>query len=102
MKKLRYLTRIHYKDQGDGRYGEHEIDYIIFVQHDVHLSPNSSEVSEIKYLNKQDFKRFVEKNRNQLTPWFDLILKHDFELWWDNLNNLEQFENHQTISKLNV
>jgi len=30
--ELTYLTRIHYKAQSDGVWGEHEIDYILFLQ----------------------------------------------------------------------
>lgn len=30
--EMTYLTRIHYKAQSDGIWGEHEIDYIIFMQ----------------------------------------------------------------------
>lgn len=29
---MTYLTRIHYKAQSDGVWGEHEIDYILFMQ----------------------------------------------------------------------
>lgn len=29
---MTYLTRIHYKAQSDGVWGEHEIDYILFLQ----------------------------------------------------------------------
>lgn len=29
---MAYLTRIHYKAQSDGVWGEHEIDYILFMQ----------------------------------------------------------------------
>lgn len=30
--EMAYLTRIHYKAQSDGDWGEHEIDYILFMQ----------------------------------------------------------------------
>ena len=30
--EMTYLTRIHYKAQSDGVWGEHEIDYILFMQ----------------------------------------------------------------------
>ena len=30
--EMTYLTRIHYKAQSDGVWGEHEIDYILFLQ----------------------------------------------------------------------
>lgn len=49
-----YLTRIHYADIGDGTWGEHEIDYILFLQKNVDLHPNPSEVSEISYIKRAD------------------------------------------------
>lgn len=52
-----YLTRIHYKDIGDGIWGEHEIDYILFLQKDVDLTPNPNEVSEVLYVKKQNINR---------------------------------------------
>lgn len=52
-----YLTRIHYKDIGDGVWGEHEIDYILFLQKDVDLTPNPSEVSEAFYIKRENLDR---------------------------------------------
>lgn len=52
-----YLTRIHYKDNGDGIWGEHEIDYILFLQKDVDLKPNPNEVSEVFYVKKHNLDR---------------------------------------------
>lgn len=52
-----YLTRIHYKDVGDGIWGEHEIDYILFLQKDVDLKPNPNEVSEVFYIKKHNLDR---------------------------------------------
>ena len=42
--KFQYLTRIHYHDLGDGQWGEHEIDYILFLRGDVALDVNADEV----------------------------------------------------------
>jgi isopentenyl-diphosphate delta-isomerase len=42
--KFQYLTRIHYRDSGDGQWGEHEIDYILVLHGDVTLEPNPDEV----------------------------------------------------------
>lgn len=52
-----YLTRIHYADTGDGTWGEHEIDYILFLQKDFDLKPNPSEVSEIRFIKRADIER---------------------------------------------
>lgn len=41
--KFQYLTRIHYFD-GEGQWGEHEIDYILFLRADVTLDVNPDEV----------------------------------------------------------
>jgi isopentenyl-diphosphate delta-isomerase len=42
--KFHYLTRIHYLDLGDGQWGEHELDYILFLRGDVALDVNTDEV----------------------------------------------------------
>uniref|UniRef100_A0A1A9Z477 isopentenyl-diphosphate Delta-isomerase n=1 Tax=Glossina pallidipes TaxID=7398 RepID=A0A1A9Z477_GLOPL len=49
-----YLTRIHYKHTGDGVWGEHEIGYILFLQQDVDLNPNLNEVSEMRYIKRNN------------------------------------------------
>lgn len=92
-----YLTRIHYADTGDGVWGEHEIDYILFLQKDVDLNPNPNEVSELLYIKRDDIDRAMEQV--PLTPWFHLILKHRLKTWWDNLHQLEKFEDLKTIHR---
>lgn len=52
-----YLTRIHYADVGDGIWGEHEIDYILFLQKDFDLQPNPSEVSEVRFIKRSEMER---------------------------------------------
>ncbi|KAH8250275.1 hypothetical protein KR026_009776 [Drosophila bipectinata] len=96
---FRYLTRIHYADTGDGVWGEHEIDYILFLQKDVTLNPNSNEVSEVRFLRRNKIDEAVAKFSAPLTPWFSLILHHRLKLWWDNLNRLEQFEDLKNIQR---
>ncbi len=94
-----YLTRIHYKDTGDNVYGEHEIDYILFLQKNVDINPNPNEVSEVKFLKKEKIHEEIEKLNGPLTPWFRLILKHQLLLWWNNLHRLKTFEDHAKIHK---
>lgn len=88
-----YLTRIHYQSDGDGCWGEHEIDYVLFLQKDnVTLDPNPDEVSEIHWVPRSNIDKFVKEINSPLTPWFHLILKHRLLNWWDNLHSLEKMQ----------
>lgn len=45
--EMTYLTRIHYKAQSDGVWGEHEIDYILFMQKVALLDLESSFIRDV-------------------------------------------------------
>lgn len=94
-----FLTRIHYADRGDGVWGEHEIDYILFLQKDVELRPNEGEVSEIRYIRRDELDAQIAGLEAPLTPWFRLILAHRLPLWWDNLHRLKKHENLTEIER---
>lgn len=95
-----YLTRIHYRAPGDHHWGEHEIDYILFLQKDgITINPNPDEVSEISWVSRNNIKNFVETVESPLTPWFKLILEHKLLSWWDNLKSLQKFQDHKTIHR---
>ncbi|XP_014298697.1 isopentenyl-diphosphate Delta-isomerase 1 [Microplitis demolitor] len=95
-----YLTRIHYHALGDGIWGEHEIDYVLFLQkNNVTLDPNPDEVSEIHWVSKQNINKFIRDCHSPLTPWFELILTHKLPLWWENLNSLHKVQDHDTIQR---
>lgn len=96
---MHYLTRIHYKDLGDGVWGEHEIDYILFLQKDVDLNPNANEISDIRFISRENYKKEIEALPGELTPWFKLILKHRLPVWWNDLSKLKLHEDLDTIYK---
>lgn len=50
-----FMTRVHYHDPGDGVWGEHEIDHVLFIQNDVKVKPNSNEISEYCFVPKAEF-----------------------------------------------
>ena len=57
-----YLTRIHYLSGNvpdDGKWGEHEIDYILFTQKDVDVDANVNEVKTYRYVNQAQLKALV-------------------------------------------
>uniref|UniRef100_A0A8C4V3G3 isopentenyl-diphosphate Delta-isomerase n=1 Tax=Falco tinnunculus TaxID=100819 RepID=A0A8C4V3G3_FALTI len=59
--EISYLTRIHYKAKSDGIWGEHEIDYILFVQKDVMLNPDPNEIQSYCYVTQKELKQLLDK-----------------------------------------
>ncbi|KAM3860817.1 isopentenyl-diphosphate Delta-isomerase 1 isoform 1-T1 [Diretmus argenteus] len=101
--EMTYLTRIHYKAQSDGVWGEHEIDYILFMQKDVELDPDPNEIQSHCYVTKEELKEMLAKAKRrelQITPWFSLIAETFLFQWWDNLHNLKQFMDHDHIHRM--
>ncbi|KAM9233076.1 isopentenyl-diphosphate Delta-isomerase 1 [Leptosomus discolor] len=101
--EISYLTRIHYKAQSDGIWGEHEIDYILFVQKDVTLNPNPNEIQSYCYVTQKELKQLLDKaskNEVKITPWFKLIAEAYLFKWWDNLSNLNKFVDHEKIHRM--
>ncbi|XP_012256442.2 isopentenyl-diphosphate Delta-isomerase 1 [Athalia rosae] len=95
-----YLTRIHYHDIGDGYWGEHEIDYILFLQKEhVTLDPNADEVSELRWVSREHMPEFLKILDCPLTPWFRLILTHKLPFWWENLQHLKDLQDHVHIQR---
>jgi isopentenyl-diphosphate delta-isomerase len=51
--------------------GEHEIDYILFIQADVTLKPNPEEVSATKYVTLAELMQQMQPDSGLLwSPWF--------------------------------
>lgn len=87
-------------DVGDGMWGEHEIDYILFLFSNSKVRPNPNEISEISYIPKEHMNTFTHTLEADLTPWFSLILKHKLKIWWQNLDNLNNYIDHKNIHNL--
>ncbi|XP_067398769.1 isopentenyl-diphosphate Delta-isomerase 1 isoform X1 [Emydura macquarii macquarii] len=101
--EISYLTRIHYKAHSDGIWGEHEIDYILFVQKNVTLNPDPNEIKSYCYVTRGELKLLLEKaskNEIKITPWFKLIAETFLFKWWDNLHNLNRFVDHEKIHRM--
>lgn len=91
-----FLTRIHYKSSsGDetSKWGEHEIDYILILKgKNFTIDANLNEVKDYKYVTQDELKAMFEDTDLVFTPWFKLICQTFLFKWWDNLDNLKQFE----------
>jgi isopentenyl-diphosphate delta-isomerase len=88
-----FLTRIHYLAPSDGKWGEHEIDYILFIEADVTLDANVNEVQATRWVSPEELKQMFKDVESQsgkdkalkYTPWFRLICEGMLFEWWDKL-----------------
>ncbi|KAJ2156717.1 isopentenyl-diphosphate delta-isomerase idi1 [Coemansia sp. RSA 552] len=100
---FKYLTRIHYLSPSDGMWGEHEIDYILFVRADVDLDVNPNEVMSTRYVSMDELKQLVataDETGTKLTPWFKLIDTKFLYQWWAKLDHLDEMVDRDTIHRL--
>ncbi|KAK8011374.1 Isopentenyldiphosphate isomerase [Apiospora arundinis] len=101
LENFRFLTRIHYKAPSDGKWGEHEIDYILFIKANVDLDPNKNEVQDTKYVSPAELKTLFADPQLKFTPWFKLICESMLFEWWESLDSgLEKYENEQQIRRM--
>ncbi|XP_044483004.1 isopentenyl-diphosphate Delta-isomerase I-like [Mangifera indica] len=101
------LGRILYKAPSDGKWGEHELDYLLFIVRDVKVNPNPDEVANVKYVNREQLKELLRKadareEGLKLSPWFRLVVDNFLFKWWDHLEKgtLKEVVDMKTIHKL--
>eukprot|EP01112_Ceratiomyxa_fruticulosa_P008847 TRINITY_DN2291_c0_g1_i3.p1 TRINITY_DN2291_c0_g1~~TRINITY_DN2291_c0_g1_i3.p1 ORF type:complete len:310 (-),score=57.32 TRINITY_DN2291_c0_g1_i3:67-996(-) len=99
------LAKVHYKAESNGKWGEHEVDYILLIQKDVDITPNPEEVADVKWLDKDELytmiqnaklgegKEVGDSGEVYVTPWFKLIVTPSggdqslLEKWWSFLGS---------------
>ncbi|GBG88913.1 hypothetical protein CBR_g48525 [Chara braunii] len=84
------LGRIQYKAPSHGKWGEHEVDYLLILRRDVDLEPNPDEVESVRYVDRAGLREIVRKadageEGITLSPWFRLVVKTFLLKWWDRL-----------------
>ena len=87
----------------DSKWGEHEVDYILFLRKDLDIKPNPNEVERTAFVPISgfiEFQNFLEKNRISFTPWFNLILNSYLMDWWKKVGNLDTIIYYTTIHRL--
>ncbi|XP_028391411.1 isopentenyl-diphosphate Delta-isomerase 1-like [Dendronephthya gigantea] len=103
LEDINVITKIHYKAPSDEKWGEHEIDYVLFIQKDVDIQMNPNEVKSFCFVNQKKMKDILQDAEDKkiiITPWFDLLCKTFLFKWWNNLNNLEKMKDINTIHKM--
>lgn len=87
---FKFLTRIHYMSPSNGGWGEHEIDYILFVKSDGKVHANPNEVKAYKYVSAEELKDMFKCKDLKFTPWFKLICESYLFDWWKHINELDE------------
>eukprot|EP00698_Gefionella_okellyi_P003714 TRINITY_DN13462_c0_g1_i1.p1 TRINITY_DN13462_c0_g1~~TRINITY_DN13462_c0_g1_i1.p1 ORF type:complete len:233 (-),score=51.86 TRINITY_DN13462_c0_g1_i1:421-1119(-) len=98
-----FLTRMHYMALSDPVWGEHEIDYILFIKRDVDVSPNANEVESVRWVNQEQLKELVstaEERGVKVTPWFALIGENFLYKWWNDVDTVAKHRDVETIHRL--
>lgn len=88
---FKYLTKIYYKAESDGEWGEHEIDWILFVKKDVDLALNDNEVNTAKYVDADELRemfKLQEQGKLHFSPWFHMIAEKFLFGWWEKLDSI--------------
>jgi len=100
--QFHFLTRIHYVSPSDGKWGEHEIDYILFIRPtaDITLQINPNEVQDTRYVAQWQLREMFKDSQLKFTPWFQLICQSMLFEWWDNLKELDKYTNEKDIRRM--
>jgi isopentenyl-diphosphate delta-isomerase type 1 len=108
--KFKFLTRLHYwaadvvTHGPQSPWGEHEIDYIIFIRAQPRLKPNPEEVSATKWVSKEELQKMMDPSNGLLwSPWFRIIAEQFLiPHWWEDLEatlTTDQFVDTKTIHR---
>jgi isopentenyl-diphosphate Delta-isomerase len=102
--QLKFLTRILYKAESDGIWGEHEVDYILIMKVDEDTVPmqlNAGEVAGVKYVWPDELKSMF--GSVEITPWFQLICEHFLFKWWQRMidDGPDSLNSDQLIHNMN-
>ena len=98
LKKLHFITKMHYKARADSKWIEHEIDYIFAIKENLKINTNKNEIKNTKYVTKNNLDNFfnnAKKNNVKIGPWFRLIKENFLEKIWDNIDNLNNLNDNK-------
>lgn len=102
--QFRFLTRLHYcaTDTGtwgpQAEWGEHEMDYILFIRAPaggLTLQPNPEEVMDTRFVTLTELRQMMHPDSGLLwSPWFRIIAENFLEGWWRDLEETLTTDKH--------
>lgn len=103
---FRFLTRFRYWAADTLTYGaeppwgEHEVDYILFVRGAVEMVPNPDEVSECRYVTADELRAMMREDGLRWSPWFVGIMERGGWKWWAELDEALQRDSRFVDSQI--
>lgn len=104
---FKFLTRLHYwaadvvTHGSSSPWGEHEIDYILFIKKNVTLKINREEVNDTKYVTLEELQAMMDPKSGLLwSPWFRIIAEKFLIHWWKDLKktlDTNEFVDYKSI-----
>ena len=89
-----FVTKMMYSARMNADWIEREIDHILIIQADVDIKINQNEVSEIKWVSKQELRQILAGDIDiggEIAPWFRCIAERVMtDEWWDSIGNLDR------------
>ncbi|PIO76942.1 putative isopentenyl-diphosphate delta-isomerase [Teladorsagia circumcincta] len=103
--ECRVMGRFLYKAvMKDSLWGEHELDYVVITRglSLSRLTPNPSEVSDVRLVDEKELSEWVTEEPSSFSPWFLLFyrLRHLSE-WWSKLDRIESYPVDMNIVRMN-
>lgn len=96
IEKFKFLTRLHYwaadtiTHGPTSEWGEHEIDYVLFLQvpsTSLSIKPNPDEVDATQFVTLPELQRLMHPSSGLLwSPWFKIIAERFLPQWWADLS----------------
>lgn len=73
------------------------------MKKNVTLNPDPNEIKSYCYVTKEELQELLKKAAGgevKITPWFQIIADTFLFKWWDNLNRLNLFVDHEKIYRM--
>ena len=89
---FKFLTRLHYwaadvvTHGQKSPWGEHEVDYILFIRKNVTCKANPEEVMATKYVTLPELQKMMKQEDLLWSPWFRIIAEQFLVHWWKDLD----------------
>jgi len=107
IEKFKFLTRMHYwaadvvTHGTDSPFGEHEIDYILFIKTPVTCNLNPEEVSAVQYVSLEKLQDIMKPESGLLwSPWFRIIVERFLPSWWKDLDQTLTTDAHDDFGSI--
>jgi len=84
----KFMGKFTYSAPFNEQWGEKELDYCFIIQREFgDIKFNPDEIQEVKWVSRKEVVNFlqqrIDKYKENVTPWFELILQQHFFKWWE-------------------